>query len=256
MKKLSFIFLALLFVFSLFPLLITSYSFDRQISDSLLQSPSIKHWLGTDELGRDMLARILFGARISLGCALLSTLISGIVGVFYGSLAGFKGGWIDSMLMRFLDMLYSIPDLLFYILLGLFVGRSFWGMMITLSALGWVTIARLTRGEILKYKEMAYVEGANALGMRSSRILIKHILPQLKPTIKTALLLRIPSVILAESTLSFIGLGLKPPYSSWGTLASEGYGALQFYPHLILIPSAFICLTILSFQILSRNSQE
>ena len=246
------LFLLFLLTFSLFPLLVTPHSFHAQDPEALLLSPSPGHLFGTDELGRDLLARILFGAKISLSCALLATLISGIVGIFYGAISGFIGSATDHFLMRILDILYSIPDLLFYILLGLFLGRDFWGMLIVLSSLGWVTVARIVRGEILKVKEMPFVEAAHALGIPSWRILVNHLIPQTKAPLLTTLIFKIPGVILAESTLSFIGLGLTPPQSSWGTLANEGFSALSFYPHLILFPSLFIFLTILSFQILGN----
>lgn len=246
-------FLLFLLTFSLLPQFVTPHSYAEQNPNALLLSPSTEHLFGTDELGRDLLARTLFGARISLSCALLATLISAIVGIFYGALSGFFGSVTDQILMRILDILYSIPDLLFYILLGLFLGRDFWGMLIVLSSLGWVTVARIVRGEILKVKEMPFVEAAHALGVPSWRILLKHLIPQTRAPLLTTLIFKIPGVILAESTLSFIGLGLTPPQSSWGTLANEGFSALSFYPHLILFPSLFIFLTIFSFQIFGRS---
>lgn len=249
-------FLVLLFIFALFPQILTSYSFDQQHSQALLQTPNAQFWLGTDELGRDLLSRILYGARISLSCALLATIISALLGIIYGSLAGYFGGKIDQLLMRIVDVLYSIPDLLFFILLGLFLGRNFWGLLIALSSLGWVSVARIVRGEILKYKEMPFVESAQALGINSIRILTKHLIPQTRDPIMVTLIFKIPAVILAESTLSFIGLGLTPPYSSWGTLANEGYQALRFFPHLILFPSLFIFLTIFSFQTIGNWLSE
>lgn len=251
-----FIFLVLLFIAALFPQILTPHPFDQQNPNALLAPPSSEFWLGTDELGRDLLSRTLYGARISLACALLATLISGIFGILYGSLSGFLGGKADQFLMRLLDILYSVPDLLFYILLGLFLGRDFWGLLIALSSLGWVSVARIVRGEILKQKEMPFVESANALGLRSFRILTRHLIPQTWEPIMVTLIFKIPTVILAESTLSFIGLGLTPPYSSWGTLAHEGYQALRFYPHLILFPSLFIFLTIFSFQTIGNWLSE
>ncbi len=251
-------FLLLLGLLALFPGLITPFSFEEQKSNTILEGPGLTHWLGTDELGRDLLARILYGARISLACALLSTLLSGLLGIVYGSLSALSGGWFDHLLMRIVDVLYSIPDLLLFILIGLFLGRDFWGLLITLSSLGWVDVARITRGEILKYREMPYVTGAQAIGVGQWRILARYLFPQARPAISVTLIFRIPAVILAESTLSFIGLGLQPPYSSWGTLASEGYSAFRFYPHLILFPSLTIFLTVFALnqlgQRLSRSS--
>lgn len=252
----SLIFLGLLFLLALFPSLITPHSFETQNASALLQTPSAQYWLGTDELGRDLLARLLFGARISLSCALLATLISAVVGIGYGSLSGYLGAGTDQIMMRGLDVLYAVPDLLFYILLGLFLGRDFWGILIALSLLGWVTTARITRGEVLKFKQLAFIEAASALGVSRWRILWCHLLPQIKAPILVTLLLRVPVVILSESTLSFIGLGLTPPYSSWGTLASEGYAAMRFYPHLILYPALVIFVTIFSFQTIGHYLSE
>lgn len=252
MKYFSIIFLALLLITAIFPTLLISHSFDQQFAQNLLQTSNGQFWFGTDELGRDLLARVLYGARISLACALLATLISAVVGVLYGSISGFFGGRLDQVMMRLLDILYSIPDLLFYILLGLFLGKTFWGMLIALSSLGWVSVARLIRGEMLKYKEQPFIESAKALGIGRLRILLVHLIPQTREVLLITLLFKIPTIILAESTLSFIGLGLTPPYSSWGTLAHEGYSALRFYPHLIIFPSFFIFLTIFSFQTLGN----
>lgn len=250
---LSSLYLAVLVVCALFPQILTPFAANQQLAEAFLASPSWSHWFGTDELGRDLLSRVLFGARISLASALLATLVSTIFGVLYGSVSGYAGGTVDQLMMRVLDVLYAIPDLLVYILLGLYLGQNFTGILIALSAFGWVTMARLTRGEVLKYKEMAFVEAGQALGIGSFTILGRHILPQIREPLLAALLLKIPTIILAESTLSFIGLGLAPPHASWGTLASEGVGALQFYPHLILFPSLFIFLTIFSFQTLGNH---
>ncbi|MBI2335376.1 MAG: ABC transporter permease [Deltaproteobacteria bacterium] len=243
-----FAFIGVLFLGSLLPTLLTSYDPNAQLFDAILVTPNAKHWFGTDELGRDLLARTLFGARISLACAGIATGFALGLGVLYGGISGFLGGKVDALLMRILDMLYSIPDLLFFILLGLYLGRDFWGMVIALSCLNWVGIARLTRGEFLKYKAMPFIEGARSCGTQPWRIFLIHLLPQTFVPLKAALFLRIPALILAESTLSFIGLGLKPPHASWGTLAGDGYQALAFYPHLILFPALFIFMTIFSFQ--------
>lgn len=248
MKYFSICFLTLLIIAALLPTLFTSHSFDQQFAEKLLQTPNAQFWFGTDELGRDLLARVLYGARISLACAIFATLISAVMGVLYGSVSGFFGGRLDQLMMRLLDILYSIPDLLFYILLGLFLGRTFWGMLLALSSLGWVSVARLIRGEILKYKQQPFIESAKALGIRRLRILLVHLIPQTREVVLVTLIFKIPTIILAESTLSFIGLGLTPPYSSWGSLAHDGYNALSFYPHLIIFPSLFIFLTIFSFQ--------
>jgi ABC-type dipeptide/oligopeptide/nickel transport system permease subunit len=249
-------YLALLFILTLAPQLVTLYSPTEQNAQFILQTPSHHFLLGTDELGRDLTSRILYGARVSLSASLAATVIAGLIGLFYGSISGWAGGKLDAFLMRFLDILYSVPDLLLAIILGFFLGRNFWGLVVALSVASWITPARVMRGETLKYKTTLFIESAQALGLSPWRILTRHLFPQLVPTLSVLLLVRIPLVMMAESTLSFIGLGLNPPYSSWGSLANEGYQAINFYPHLLLFPCIFIVITIYSFQTVGKFLQE
>lgn len=249
----SIAFLCSLLLLSIFPQLISKYSFDQQLSQHLLEKPSASFPFGTDELGRDLLSRCLYGARISITCGLMATLIAAVAGILIGGLAGYKGGFIDNFLMRMVDMLYSIPDLLFYIILGVFFGHHFFGMVLTLSALSWIHLARIVRGEILKTKNEPYIEAAHAVGTPSYLIFFRHLLPQLKNIILISLLYKIPSIILAESTLSFLGLGLQPPFSSWGSLTSEGYQHILYHPHLVLFPAILMTVTIFCFHFLGQN---
>jgi len=160
------------------------------------------------------------------------------------------GGRTDNLMMRIVDVVFALPDMLMIILITVMMGQGVIGMFIALTLVSWVTIARLVRGEVLRLKEQAYVEAARALGANSLRILVREILPNILGLMVVTLTFRIPVAILAESTLSFIGLGIAPPFSSWGTLANEGWKAIKFYPHLILFPSLAIFLTILSFNFL------
>ncbi len=226
---------------------------EQQDLSAVLATPSAAHLLGTDELGRDMLARILAGARVSLTCALIAAFLSGLGGLVFGSLAALSHPAFGRFLDRLLDGLQSIPDLLFYILIGLFAGHDLWGMIIALSSFGWISAARIVRGEILKTREMAFVEAARALGGSSIRLFLKHLLPHTFPVLAVWLALKIPVIIMAESTLSFIGLGLKPPHASWGVLLQEGFHAMRFYPHLIVYPSLFVILTLWSFNALGER---
>ena len=254
MKKIIvLLYLVFLTVGATAPQLITHHRFDSPDQNALLHPPNSIHWLGTDELGRDMLSRILYGARVSLGCALIATLISGLLGLFVGGLAAFKGGLVETALMRLVDIFYAIPDLLLAILFGVFFGTGFWGLVLSLSAFGWVGIARMVRGELLRNKTALFVEAGQALGLSQKRLFFFHLLPQIKSVFFTVLLLKIPALILAESTLSFVGLGLKPPYASWGVLVAEGYSAMRFYPHLIIFPSLVIFLTMLSLKTLKTK---
>lgn len=220
----------------------------------VLEGPNLGHWLGTDELGRDLLTRILYGARVSIVVGLGTALIAMIIGGLYGLISGYLGGAPDSLLMRIVDIFYGLPDLLIFVLISLFLGRNVGGVLIALGLIAWVRFARISRGQVLQAKEMAYVEGARAVGAPHGRILLRHILPNILAPVLVTLTFSIPSAILAESTLSFIGLGINDPYSnwgtSWGTLAQDGWRAMRSYPHIILFPGLAIFFTILAFNFL------
>ena len=223
------------------------YSYDAQDNTALLQLPSSEHWMGTDRLGRDLFSRLLYGTRISMSMGLLTALSALVLGTVYGAISGYVGGRVDNWMMRWVDIVYALPDLLLIILIMVIVGRGFWGIFLALILVSWVTVARIVRGEVLKHREQSYVEAARALGAGHLRILFRHILPNTFGPLIVILTFRIPAAILAESTLSFVGLGITPPLASWGTLANEGWAALKFYPHLIVFPGLFIFFTILAF---------
>jgi len=226
----------------------------------LLETPSWSHWMGTDGLGRDLLTRVLYGARVSITVGLGTALIALVIGTTYGLVAGFKGGNWDHLMMRIVDIFYGLPDMLIFILLSLLFGRNIGGLLIALGLVTWVRFARVTRGQVLQAKEFLFVEGANALGASRSRIVLRHILPSIMSPIIVTLTFSIPSAILAESTLSFIGIGINDPYSpwgtSWGTLAQDGYRAMRTYPHVIAFPAAAIFVTILSFNTLGNALRD
>ena len=207
--------------------------------------------MGTDALGRDLLTRVLYGARVSMTVGLGTALIALIIGTSYGLVSGFKGGHIDDFMMRLVDLFSGLPDMLIFILLSLLFGKSIGGLLVALGLVTWVRFARITRGQVLQAKEFVYVEGARAMGAPRRRILMRHILPNILGPILVTLTFSIPAAILAESTLSFIGLGINDPYSgwgtSWGTLAQDGWRAMRAYPHIIFFPAAAIVLTILAF---------
>jgi len=226
----------------------------------LLESPSWSHWMGTDGLGRDLLTRVLYGARVSITVGLGTALIALVIGTIYGLVAGFKAGNWDHLMMRIVDIFYGLPDMLIFILLSLLFGRNIGGLLIALGLVTWVRFARVTRGQVLQAKEFLFVESANALGASRSRIVLRHILPNIAGPIIVTLTFSIPSAILAESTLSFIGIGINDPYSpwgtSWGTLAQDGYRAMRTYPHVIAFPAAAIFFTILSFNTLGNYLRD
>ena len=241
------IFLCFLVISGLFPQILTTQNALEQNSSAILLSPSLTHLAGTDSLGRDQLARLVSAGLVSLIISLAAALMALGIGILWGLLAGLGPAKTEMLLMRIVDILYAIPDLLLYILMGLFLGRNLSGLVIALSSLSWLGIARLTRQESLKYKTMDYVTAAKALGVPSRQIAFKHILPQMREPLIVAMVFKIPALIALESALSFIGLGLAPPQASYGTLAKEGFDAYLVYPHLILFPLLFLFLTTFSF---------
>ena len=232
------------------------YSYETQDAASLLAAPNWKHWMGTDRLGRDLFSRLISGARVSLFIGVATTLVALIIGMVYGAISGYVGGRTDNFLMRIVDVVFALPDLLMIILITVVMGRGVMGIFIALTLVSWVTVARLVRGEVLRIKEYTYVEAARAQGAGHIRILLREILPNITGLLVVTLSFRIPVAILAESTLSFIGLGISPPFSSWGTLANDGWKAIKFYPHLILFPSMAIFLTILAFNFLGEGLRD
>jgi oligopeptide transport system permease protein len=226
----------------------------------ILQGPSWNHWMGTDGLGRDLFTRILYGARVSLTVGIGTGLIALVIGSLYGLVSGYAGGALDSFLMRVVDVFYSLPDLLIFILLSLLFGRNIGGVLLALGLVTWVRFARIARGQVLQAKEFVYVEGARAIGAAHGRIIMRHILPNISGPILVTLTFSIPAAILAESTLSFIGLGINDPYSawgtSWGTLAQDGWRAMRTYPHVILFPALAIFFTILAFNFLGNGLRD
>ena len=255
-SKLSFGFLGVVFFSAIFAPWITPYSYETQDTLNTLATPSFSHLMGTDQLGRDLFSRLIYGARVSLFIGILTTLLALVIGTIYGSISGYIGGRMDGFMMRVVDVIFALPDMLMIILVTVMMGRGIAGMFIALTLVSWVTVARLVRGEVLRIKENTYVEAARALGASSPRILMQEILPNILGLIVVTLTFRIPVAILAESTLSFIGLGIAPPFSSWGTMANEGWRSIKFYPHLILFPSLVIFFTILSFNFLGDRLRD
>ena len=217
----------------------------------ILETPTWSHLMGTDGLGRDLLTRILYGARVSMAVGIGTALIALVIGTAYGLVSGFRGGNLDHLMMRVVDVFYGLPDMLIFILLSLLFGRNIGGLLVALGLVSWVRFARIARGQVLQAKEFLFVEGARAMGATRRRILLRHILPNILGPIIVTLTFSISAAILAESTVSFIGLGINDPYSpwgtSWGSLAQDGWRAMRSYPHILFFPAAAIFLTILAF---------
>jgi oligopeptide transport system permease protein len=226
----------------------------------ILEAPSRTHWMGTDALGRDLLTRVLYGARVSLMVGVGTAILALIIGTAYGLVAGFKGGSLDDFMMRVVDIFYGLPDMVIFILFSLLFGRNIAGLLLALGLVSWVRFARITRGQVLQVKELLFVESARSMGASRTRIILRHILPNIMGPIIVTLTFSIPSAILAESTLSFIGLGINDPYSpwgtSWGTLAQDGWRAMRTFPHVIVFPAAAIFLTILAFNTLGNALRD
>ena len=245
---------------------VAGYRFDAQDSAHALEPPSRAHWLGTDALGRDQLARLAEGARVSLLVATGATSLALLIGLGYGLVAGWLGGRVDGLMMRVVDVVYALPDVLVIVLLievlqvtlaGVpDVARRIAALVVSLGFVGWVGIARLVRALVLQAREETWVEAARALGLRNRRILLRHVLPNISGPILVAAAFQIPAAILAESTLSFIGLGIQPPFSSWGTMANDGFEAMRSYPHLILFPCVAIFVALLGFHLLGEMLRE
>jgi oligopeptide transport system permease protein len=256
----SFAFLVLITFAAVIAPFVSPYGPGGLQESRLLEPPSWDHWMGTDMLGRDLLTRVLLGARVSLTVGVGTALIALVLGTVYGLVAGYRGGTLDSFLMRVVDIFYGLPELLIFILLSLVLGRNVGGMLVALGLLTWVRFARIARGQMLQAKQLLYVDGARAMGAGHFRIVARHILPNMLGPILVTLTFSIPAAILTESTLSFIGLGINDPYSawgtSWGTLAQDGWRAMRSHPHVILFPGSAIFTTILAFNFLGNGLRD
>lgn len=213
------------------------------------QPPSLTNWFGTDDLGRDICTRVWYGARISLFVGIAAATIDLIVGILWGGIAALSGGKIDEVMMRIVDVLSAIPSLLIVISLIVVIGPGLHTIILALALLGWITMARVVRGQLLQLKEQGYVLAARALGASFWRILFRHLLPNAVGPIVVTLTLTIPSAIFSEAFLSYLGLGVQAPIASWGTMASDGLPALEYYPWRLFFPAAFISMTMLAFNL-------
>ena len=219
------------------------------LSDSLAR-PSLRHLLGCDALGRDVLARIVYGARLSLGISISVVALSLIVGSLVGGVAGLSGGWIDELIMRAVDILLAFPGILLAIALAAILGPGVLGLMIALSAMGWTTYARLVRGEVLSLREREYVQAAETLGARPARVLVCHLIPAMAGPLVVQATFGVGGIVAAEAALSFLGLGALPPTPSWGNMLDAGRAFMLIAPYLTIAPGLAIGLAILGFNLL------
>jgi oligopeptide transport system permease protein len=226
--------------------LYNGFEYDTLALENRLANPTVQHPLGTDTLGRDLLARVLYGSRISLMVGLVATLISLLIGVAYGAIAGLLGGRVDEVMMRAVDVLYSLPDIIFIVILMALFERSLLLLFIALGATSWLTMARIVRGQVLSLKNEQFIEAARSIGVSNTGIIVRHIIPNTFGPIIVYATLTVPSVILAEAFLSFLGLGVPPPASSLGVLAEEGAQAIAVHPVLLIAPATLMAVTLLS----------
>lgn len=245
-----------IFIVSVLGPIFCPYSYDEQNLDHIFQSPDQSHFFGTDNLGRDLFARTTYGGRISLAVGLLATLVSLVIGVSYGMLSGYVGGRLDAWMMRTVDVLYSLPFIIFVILLMVMFGRNFLLLFVAIGAVEWLTMARITRAQTLNLKNAEFIEAARALGYSHTRILFRHLLPNLIGPIIIYATLTVPAVMLLEAVLSFLGLGVQAPMSSWGSLIKEGAEKMDAAPWLLLFPGSFFCLTLFALNFLGDGLRD
>ena len=253
---LGLIFILALLLFAIIGPAFSSYSYEDQNFMQANLSPSAEHWFGTDSLGRDLFVRVLYGARISLSIGIVASLINLVIGVIYGGISGYAGGRTDRIMMNIVDILYSVPTLLYVILLMVVFKPGLMNIFVALGISYWLQMARIVRGEVLKLKEQEFVLAAKSMGAGSSRILVKHLIPNAVGAIIVSLSMSIPDAIFTEAFLSFIGLGVSAPMASWGVLASDGVNSIRVFPFQLFFPALAISLTMLAFNVLSDGLRD
>ncbi len=232
------------------------YSYSKIHLELKNSPPSFRFWFGSDELGRDIFTRIWWGARISLFVGFAAALIDAIIGVLWGTFSAYFGGKIDELMMRICDILYAIPYILVVILLTVIRGSGIVTILIAMTCTGWITMARITRAQVLQIKELDYITAARSIGASNMRIVLRHIIPNAIGPIIATMTLTIPSAIFTEAFLSFIGLGVQAPAASWGVMVGDSISAMRYYPWRLIFPSCMITLTMLSFNILGNALRD
>ena len=248
--------LAIMVVLAILTPWIAPYGYEAQNLDLGATSPSAAHWLGTDIFGRDLLTQILYGGRISLAVGFIATAVALAIGVTWGAVAGYVGGRIDSVMMRFVDILYALPFMIFIILLMVVFGRNILLLFLAIGAVEWLTMARIMRTQVQSLRQQEFVEAAVSLGLPPSAIIFKHIIPNALGPIIVYTTLTIPSVMLLEAFLSFLGLGIQPPQTSWGLLISYGAETMEEYPWLLIFPGLALTITLFSLNFLGDGLRD
>jgi oligopeptide transport system permease protein len=254
----SMVLLLLILLGAVFAPSLSPYPFDEVYWDQIGMPPDYAnaHWFGTDNNGRDLFVRVLYGARVSLAVGFAATLVSLAIGVLYGAVSGFFGGKIDEAMMRIVDILYSLPFMFFVIILMVVFGRNIILLFVALGAVEWLTMARIVRGQTLSVKRKEFIEAAHAAGVSDWRIVLRHIIPNVLGPVVVYVTLTVPEVIMTESFLSFLGLGVQEPYTSWGVLISEGAGQMESAPWMLIYPALFLAITLFCFNFIGDGLRD
>jgi peptide/nickel transport system permease protein len=255
MPNLGAIILLVMLVGAVFAPLLAPYNPD-DILESQIQGPSLRHLFGTDDLGRDILSRTLYGARISLSVGLVAVIISVLIGTLLGALAGYYGGWLDGLVMRFVDVMLAFPSIFLILAVQAMLTPNIYNVMIVIGLTSWMGVARLVRGEFLRIRELQYVEAARAIGCSDRRIIFRHILPNAAAPITVAATLGMAGAILTESALSFLGMGVQPPMPSWGNMLMDSQAYMFDAPWMAVIPGILILLAVLSLYFIGEGLRE
>ena len=235
---------------------LTPYGYDEPSDIFQAEAPDAQHWFGTDILGRDLFTRILYGGRISLAVGFAATGVALLIGVFYGAIAGFASGRTDSIMMRLVDILYTMPFTMVVIILMVYLGQSLLLIFLAIGAVEWLTMARIVRSQVLSLKHKEFVEAAEVMAIPRSRILVRHVIPNALGPIIVYATLTVPSVMLLEAFVSFLGLGVQRPMSSWGLLISDGVETMEEYPWLLLFPSLVFSTTLFALNFLGDGLRD
>lgn len=256
LAMLSAIILILIVVLAIVVPMVSRYTYNQNDLSCTNQSSSLAHLFGTDDLGRDIFVRCWEGARVSLSIGLIVSILNGTIGILYGGIAGYFGGFADNIMMRFCELIAAIPQMLWVILLILIMKPGVGPIIIAIAATGWIGMARLFRGQVFQIKEMEFVMASRTMGAGSIWIIVKHLFPNALSPIITNMAFAIPGAIFAESFLSYIGLGLPLPTASWGVLASDGANKLLSYPYQLVFPAILICITMLCFNLMGDGLRD
>jgi oligopeptide transport system permease protein len=248
--------IVLLCVVSLLTPWIAPYGYEQQNLLLGATSPSAEHWLGTDIFGRDMLTRIMYGGRVSLTVGFMATAVALVIGVLWGAVAGFVGGRIDAVMMRIVDIMYALPFMIFIVLLMVVFGRNILLLFLAIGAVEWLTMARIVRGQVMALRKQEFIEAAHSLGLSQWTIIRRHIIPNTLGPVIVYTTLTIPSVMLLEAFLSFLGLGIQPPQSSWGLLINYGVETMEEYPWLLIFPGVTLSLTLFALNFLGDGLRD